>query len=216
MAGTEMSRDECVKFLRDKGSEFVGLDHLAEALFCFRKSLTLSEEGLGDDAILSASIKLTKNLGRTSVDYDSVAKMYCALGDSAYIKGDVDLSLKIYTEALLFLETDPVADLMSRPVLTKHHAFMNFAISLCLEHASMYAEAQKHCQTSVAKSGVLLNMKDTAEEIKLLYLGGLEKMEVLKWKGAVPMPPKLHVVVHPQLSQTFLAKKAALEAALQQ
>lgn len=36
-----MSRDECVKFLRDKGSEFVGLDHLAEALFCFRKSLTL-------------------------------------------------------------------------------------------------------------------------------------------------------------------------------
>ncbi|XP_056852173.1 uncharacterized protein LOC130501307, partial [Raphanus sativus] len=213
MAGTEMSRDECVKFLRDKGSEFVGLDHLAEALFCFRKSLTLSEEGLGDDAILSASIKLvsclvaklyletekdkrtvmieeglmiinqTKNLGRTSVDYDSVAKMYCALGDSAYIKGDVDLSLKIYTEALLFLETDPVADLMSRPVLTKHHAFMNFAISLCLEHASMYAEAQKHCQTSVAKSGVLLNMKDTAEEIKLLYLGGLEKMEVAEVEG---------------------------------
>lgn len=80
-----------------------------------------SEEGLGDDAILSASIKLvsclvaklyletekdkrtvmieeglmiinqTKNLGRTSVDYDSVAKMYCALGDSAYIKGKKEL-----------------------------------------------------------------------------------------------------------------------------
>lgn len=100
--------------------------------------------------------------------------------------GEVDLALKIYSEALFFVET--VADLLSSLVYTKHHAIMyvsilftfwlhllflvldftslrrNFAIASCLEQAKKHGEALRCFEISVLKSGALLNMKETAQD----------------------------------------------------
>ncbi|XP_048621901.1 uncharacterized protein LOC106450666 [Brassica napus] len=241
--GSSLPVEVFIQSLTDKASELLGLKKFDEAIVCLRIARELSEYHLGDVAILSVSMKLLsclvekvsletqkdgiKNMIEEGMiifnqmkilagkaDYDSVAKVYCDLGDSALKKGEVDLALKIYSGALFFV--DSVADLLSSLVYTKHQAIMNFAMASCLEQAKKHGEALRHCEISVLKSGALLNMKETAKDrkIKLLHLRGLEKMEVLKYADEIPLP-KEHVVVDPpQPSATFLAKKRALEAAL--
>ncbi|XP_033135379.1 uncharacterized protein LOC103838256 [Brassica rapa] len=195
--GCSLPVEVFIQNLTDEASELLGLKKFDEAVVCLRVARELSEYHLGDVAILSVSTLLlsclveklyleTQNDGIKNMieegmivfnqmkilagkaDYDSVVKVYSDLGDAALKKGEVDLALKIYSEALFFVET--VADLLSSLVYTKHQAIMNFAIASCLEQAKKHGEALRCCEISVIKSGALLNMKETAQKSRIIFL----------------------------------------------